>query len=212
MKRLFVTVLVLFSFLAANSAYSQIIREAELGQPYTFEDVAEIRLLDFSFVKEIMKNEGGKVWGKVSCQNDEEIALLKAEITNLGTEDCEFGKFGKPDYHIGKKVDMSVTVMYRGKITYEGLVGQYSSEKPGTLMYHTFEEEYRSFGPPSLLNITPPTYRSVPVFVSVGKMYSRDFAFFCTLPKRVVNDEKSSLQMIIKIGDNEHEITYSIRK
>lgn len=198
MKRLFVAVLVLFSFLAANSAYSQIIREAELGQPYTFEDVAEIRLLDFSFVKEIMKDEGGEV----SCRNDEEIALLKAEITNLGTEDCKFGTFGKPRYPSDKTVDMSVTVMYRGKITYEGSVGQYSSEKPGTLMY------YQS------LNIytTPPTYQSAPMFMSVGPMYSRDFAFFCTLPKRVVNDEKSSLQMIIKIGDNEHEITYSIRK
>lgn len=203
MKRLFVAMLAVM--LAASSANSKIIRDAELGQPYTFEDVAEIRLLDFSFVKEIATSG----MTKVSCQNDEEIALLKAEITNLGTENCTFGR---DKYPIGKVVDLSVTVMYRGKITYGGSVGQYSSEKPGTLMYHIFKEEYQSFGSPSLLNITPPSYRSEPIYSYVGPMYSRDFAFFCRLPKRVVNDEKSSLQVIIKIGDNEHEITYSIRK
>lgn len=203
-KRFLAVLLMMFAVLPSNSAYSKIIRDAELGQPCEFEDTAEVRLLDFSFVNEI----GATDYYKITCQKDQEIALLKAEITNLSTEVIMFSMGEK--YPYCRVVSLDVTVLYRDKIPFNGTASQYSDEKPGLLMWHSYTEEYKSYGSPSLLNITPPSVVRVPTFVAVDKMYTRNFAFFCKLPKRVVNDKKSPLQMIIRIGDD--ELTYSIRK
>ena len=174
-KRFLAVLLVMFAVLPSSSAYSKIIRDAELGQPYTFEDKEEIILLDFNFVNKIAATEQSE---SITCVRDQEIALLRAEITNLRSKDFTF------DNNV-----ISVMASYNNKIPYSGSAGQYSFDKPELLDY--YNSYYRKFS-------------------SVGPMYTRNFAFFCKLPKRVVNDKKSPLQMIIRIGDD--ELTYNIRK
>ncbi len=179
-KRFLAVLLMMFAVLPSNSAYSKIIRDAELGQPYEFEDTAEVRLLDFKFVNKIATTANNY---SVTCARDQEIALLKAEITNLHSKDFTF------NHNV-----VSVMASYDNKITYSGIAGQYSFAKPDLLdTYYDFDRVGHFLR-----------------YVNFGPMYSREFAFYCFLPKRVVNDKKSPLQMIIRIGDD--ELTYSIRK
>lgn len=184
MRKFLAVILVLFAMFPANTAYSKIVRDAELGQPYEFEDNAEITLLDFSFVDEIATTSSQNK--KISANRDERIALIKAEITNLSTESVMFSTGEK--YPKGKVVILDTVMQYRGKFRYNGMAGQYDSAKSELLRWVV----------------------DSPWFVHVNPMYSRDFAFFCRIPKRVVNDTKSPLQMIIKIGDD--ELIYNIRK
>ena len=199
MKRFLTVLLIIVAVVLPSSAYSQIIRDAELGQPYTFEDKAEITLLDFSFVNEIAAQVmSPKVHTmKISSQSDQEIALLKVDITNLRTEMCRFAmtptfemtRFG----HTQPDVTLSVVTLYKGKFSYNGSVVQYSPWRAGHLFYFSYRFD-----------------SELPCFVGISPMYSDKFAFFCRVPKRVANDKNSPLQMILKIGDD--ELTYNIRK
>ena len=186
MKRFLAVMLAVSAVFWAASAYSEIVRDAELGKPYRFKGNAKVTLTDFSFVTKIAADEGDGI----SCARDEEIALLKADITNLRKESFNFGDV------------ISVNVIYYDDgdyLSYRGAAGQYSFNNPEKISMYLCD--YNPW-------IGGFIYRTS--FYPIGARYTRSFAFYCALPKAVVHDEASPLQMIIKIGDD--ELVYNIRK
>ena len=181
MKKVVSFLLLCCCLLYAGVAYSDVVRDAVLGRAYTFDDNAKLVLTDCGMTKKIAAID---YWmdSKITIESDsdEYFVFLKGRITNFRNEEFIFGS----DV-------VKVAVVYNNKFTFTGVVGQFSFKHPDLMMNDAS------------------TYLA-PKYEHVGKMYSRDFIFFCRIPDNVAHDKKSPLRMIIKLDSD--EVGYAIRK
>ena len=128
------------------------------------------------------KNCGFKMSG-----NEAEFAWLKVDVQNLQKMSFGFIK------------DISVKVIYDDEYEYDGWVRQFNYDYSNSEIYRY--KETTTIGWPVCLSPVDE--------MSISPMYKGHYAFGCTLPNFIVEDRKSPLRMVIKLG--EHELTYNIR-
>ena len=119
--------------------------------------------------------------------NEAEFAWLKVDVQNLSKMSFGFIK------------DISVKVIYDDEYEYDGWVRQFNYDYSKSEIYKY--QETTIIGWPVCLSPVDEMY--------ISPMYKGHYAFGCTLPNFIVEDNKSPLRMVIKLG--EHELTYNIR-
>jgi hypothetical protein len=124
----------------------------------------------------------------MNSMTEAEFAYFCVDITNLAKSDAEFTK------------GTTVKVLYADEYEYTGWVRQFNYD------YDTNRKYAESSGYGLFIRAALDPGDVYPI----GMVYSGHYAFGCTLPNTVVEDESASLKMIITLGGN--EITYWIRK
>lgn len=194
--------------------------DVTFGKSYKIDGYASITLLGFKFVNMFAQWEDGqagseqrrgdrthlvysqkltknnkKLYGwtyYLNCSfkesgNEAEFAWLKVDVQNLQKMPTNFIK------------DISIKVIYDDEYEYNGWVRQFNYDYCNSEIYRY--QESSLIGWPICLSPVDE--------MSINPMYKGHYAFGCTLPNFIVEDKKSPLRMVIKLG--EHELTYNIR-
>lgn len=191
--------------------------DVTFNKAYKIDGYATVTLLGFKFVNMFAQWEDGRVekakrvptennvlcekpktnramgWWNDRCNfrgsgNEAEFAWLKADVQNLQKIGANFMN------------DISIKVIYDDEYEYNGWVRQFNYDYSKTEIYR-----YKDTTP-----IGWPVCLSPADEMPIDPMYKGHYAFGCTLPNFIVEDRKSPLRMVIKLGEN--ELTYNIRK
>ena len=197
--------------------------DVTFGQAYKIDGYASITLLGFKFINMFAQWNDGKAGregveiydngrhedyvfrkAKQDIKRNKAIAYANCQIMNSG-EEADFAwlkvnitNLQKTSVHFMQEI--KVKVIYDDEYEYDGWVRQFNYDYANFELY-SYNRNAGVIGWPVCLSPVDE--------MPIKQLYEGHYAFGCTLPNFIVEDRKSPLRMVIKIG--EHELTYNIR-